>query len=89
MAFFASLSKQPTFHDSTTGLPQNDDSEKRAQKFHTDDASLSRSGHCCASDFPGGKFTSEALLEGLNGVYRQPSNSLKKKWPENISKFQK
>ena len=69
--------------------PQNDDSEKRAQKFYTDDASLSRSGHCCASDFPDGKFTSEALLEGLNGVYRQPSNSLKKKWPENISKFQK
>ena len=34
--------KQPTFRYATTGLAAK--SEKRAQKFHTDDASLPRSG---------------------------------------------
>ena len=37
-----SLRKQPTSRDATTGFP----AEKRAQKFHTDDASLPRSGQC-------------------------------------------
>ena len=34
-----SVRKQPTFGDATTGT-----SEKRAHKFHADDASLPRSG---------------------------------------------
>ena len=34
--------KQPTFRYATTGLAAK--SEKRAQKFYTDDASLPRSG---------------------------------------------
>ena len=36
---YCRLRKQPTFVDATTGLPA-----KRAQKFHTDDVSLPRSG---------------------------------------------
>ena len=38
----ASLRKQPTFRDATTGFPRND-VEERTQKFHTDDVLL-RSG---------------------------------------------
>ena len=36
------LSEQQTFRDATTGFPGEVTSEKRAQKFHTDDASLPR-----------------------------------------------
>ena len=36
--------KQPTFRYATTGFPAQMTSEKRAQKFQTDDASLPRSG---------------------------------------------
>ena len=35
-----SLRKQPTFGDATHFFPRQMTSEKRAQKFHTDDASL-------------------------------------------------
>ena len=39
------LRKQPTFRDATTGpRPPQKASEKRSQKFDTDDASLPRSG---------------------------------------------
>ena len=38
------LKKQPTFRDATTGPPYEMTSEKRGQKFQSDDASLSRSG---------------------------------------------
>ena len=41
----ANLRKQPTFDDATTGFPAKT-SEKRAQKFHTNDPSLPRSGSC-------------------------------------------
>ena len=40
------LRKQATLRDATTGFPREMTSEKRAQKFHTDDASLHRSGQC-------------------------------------------
>ena len=33
------LEKQPTFRDATTGFPREMTSEKRAQKFHSDDVS--------------------------------------------------
>ena len=36
--------KQPTFRDATHWFPREMTSEKRAQKFHTDDVSPSRSG---------------------------------------------
>ena len=39
-----SLRKQPTFGDATTGFPRQMTSEKRAQKFHTYDASLPNLG---------------------------------------------
>ena len=43
--FARSLRNQPTsFCDATLGFALEMTSEKRAQKFHTDDASLSRSG---------------------------------------------
>ena len=38
------LRKQPTFGEATSGFPRQMTSEKRAQKFHSDDASLPRSG---------------------------------------------
>ena len=38
--------KQPTFRYATTGFPAQMTSEKRGQKFQTDDASLPRSGLC-------------------------------------------
>ena len=38
-----SLRKQPTFRDATRWFPREMTSEKRAQKFHTDDASLPKS----------------------------------------------
>ena len=42
---FSSLRKQLTFGDATTGFPGRQvTSEKRAQKLHTDDTSLPRSG---------------------------------------------
>ena len=34
----SSLKKQPIFRDATTGFPAKITSQKRAQKFHTDDA---------------------------------------------------
>ena len=37
-------SRQPTFGDATIGFSREKTSEKQAQKFHTDDASLPRSG---------------------------------------------
>ena len=37
------LRKQPTFSDAITQFPHQMTSEKRAQKFHTDDVSLLRS----------------------------------------------
>ena len=44
----SSLRKQPTFRDATTGTPpphpREMTSEKRPQKFHTDDALLPGSG---------------------------------------------
>ena len=41
-----SLRKQPTLCEPTTGFTCEMKSEKRAQKFHTDEASLPRSGKC-------------------------------------------
>ena len=38
--FNSSLKKQPTFHDAGTGFSREITSEKRAQKFRTDDVSL-------------------------------------------------
>ena len=37
IAYFSSLRKQPTLRDATGGFPAGMTSEKRAQKFHTDD----------------------------------------------------
>ena len=39
-----SLRKQATFRDATDWFPRQMTSEKRAQKFRTDEASLPRSG---------------------------------------------
>ena len=41
-----SLRKQPAFRDAIFSFPREMTSEKRAQKFHTDDASLPTSGQC-------------------------------------------
>ena len=38
--FNSGLKKQPTFHDAGTGFSREITSEKRAQKFRTDDVSL-------------------------------------------------
>ena len=40
------LRKQRTLSDTTTVFPRQMTSEKRAQKLHTDDSSLPRSGQC-------------------------------------------
>ena len=43
---FCSLRKQPTFCNATKWFSGEMTSEKRAQKFNTDDVSLPRSGEC-------------------------------------------
>ena len=42
----SSLRKQPAFGDATNWFPREMTSEKRAQKFHGDDASLPETGRC-------------------------------------------
>ena len=43
-SYIDSLKKQPTFCDSTTGFPHEMMPEKQVQKFHTNEASVPRSG---------------------------------------------
>ena len=54
----ASLRKQPTFLDATTGFPTNWRSDEWAQEFHTDDVILPRSVWCLCFVMARGKLAS-------------------------------